>query len=281
MTGLLRSVIATRTFFFKGGWMTVDAYMWLGVAGLGAGFVDSVAGGGGLITVPSLMYAGLPVHLALGTNKLQSSFGTSVAVWRYWNAGLISRAQVQHVVLWTFVASILGALCVGIFSDAVLRKSVPILLIGIAIYMVAAPHLSKNGSASSKDQVDPDNDGRSDGRTTPGFGVVAGGCLGFYDGFFGPGTGAFWTMAWMSLQGLGLVRATAATKVVNLASNVGSLVVFISLGEVRWDCAGVMIAGQLLGARIGSGLAIKKGASLIRPMFTLVVVALAVRLLMR
>jgi hypothetical protein len=256
--------------------------MWLGLAGLAAGFIDSVAGGGGLITVPALMYAGLPVHLALGTNKMQSSFGTCVAVWRYWGAGLISRTQIQYAVFWTLAAAAAGAWCVGTFDDTVLRKSVPILLIAIAGYMVAAPYFSNRRSRVTADAPHQQSAHAGLGGLSPrGFGGLAGCALGFYDGFFGPGTGAFWTIAWMSLQGLDLMRATAATKVVNLASNVASLAVFIYAGQVRWDYAGAMIAGQLLGARLGSGLAVKKGEALIRPLFTLVVVALAFRLLMR
>lgn len=256
--------------------------MWLSLAGLVAGFIDSVAGGGGLITVPALMYVGLPVHLALGTNKMQSSFGTCVAVWRYWGAGLISSTQIQYSVFWTLAAAAAGAWCVGKLDDAVLRRSVPIFLIAIAVYMIAGPHFSKRRLAVSDDALPPEDACSGFGGLSPrAFGGLAGCALGFYDGFFGPGTGAFWTIAWMSLQGLDLMRATAATKVVNLASNVASLAVFIYAGQVRWDCAGVMIVGQVLGARLGSGLAMKNGEALIRPLFTLVVVALAFRLLMR
>ena len=234
-----------------------------------------------MITVPALMHAGLPVHLALGTNKLQSSFGTSVAVARYWKAGLISKGQVQAPVLWTLFGAALGARCVGAVGDEVLRRCVPILLIGVALYMVLSPRLSAGRSKDARETGRCDDTAGQEARSAMGFGVLAGSVLGFYDGFFGPGTGAFWTVAWMTSQSLDLMRATAATKVVNLASNIASLVVFLFADQVRWDCAGAMIAGQLLGARLGSGLVITKGAALIRPIFTVVVVALAARLLMR
>ena len=142
VTLLIRTVIAKETVFSEDASVTSDAYLWLGLAGLGAGFIDSVAGGGGMVTVPALMYAGLPMHLALGTNKLQSSFGTAVAVSRYWKAGLISKAQVQPAIFWTVASAIVGAWCVGTLDDSLLRKSVPILLIAIAAYMVVAPTLS-------------------------------------------------------------------------------------------------------------------------------------------
>jgi uncharacterized membrane protein YfcA len=266
-----------------------------------------------MITVPALMYVGLPVHLALGTNKLQSSFGTAMAVLRYRKAGWIDWRMLRRAVFWTLCAAVCGALCVGAMPDALLRKGVPFLLLGVALYMVLAPRFK--AKAASPDANSPAEPGpgtpslgtaekEASRRAQPGhavevqptqaaqpppgrdgpeprlFGFLAGCSLGFYDGFFGPGVGAFWTVAWMGF-GLDLSRATAATKVVNLTSNLASLGVFLCAGQTRWDCAGVMIVGQLLGARLGSGLAIRKGARLIRPAFITVVLLLAIRLLMR
>lgn len=259
----------------------MNVYIWLGFAGFGAGFIDSVAGGGGMITVPALMHAGLPVHLALGTNKLQSSFGTAVAVARYGRAGLISREDVLYPLFWTLAAATVGAWCVGTFEDDVLRKSVPVLLIAVAVYMVVGPRMASARKVTAEDPPMACEGVSKQRLSRTAFGFGAGSLLGFYDGFFGPGTGAFWTVAWMASRGLDLMRATAATKVQNLASNVASLAVFLYADQVRWDFAGAMIVGQLLGARLGSGLAIQRGAALIRPLFTLVVITLAVRLLMR
>ena len=113
MRGIIFGVVAGGAVFFNTDSVSGDSYVWLSLAGLAARFIDSVAGGGGLITVPALMYVGLPVHLALGTNKMQSSFGTCVAVWRYWGAGLISSTQIQYSVFWTLAAAAAGAWCVG------------------------------------------------------------------------------------------------------------------------------------------------------------------------
>jgi uncharacterized membrane protein YfcA len=112
------------------------------------------------------------------------------------------------------------------------------------------------------------------------FGLLFGSTLGFYDGFFGPGTGAFWTIATVTLLGLELRRATAYTKVVNLASNLGSLVVFAYNGAVVPPVAAVMVAGQLIGTYLGSGLVLTQGAPLIRRIFLLVVIAIVLRLLL-
>lgn len=241
---------------------------------LAAGFVDSIAGGGGLLTVPALLFAGLPPQMALGTNKLQSSCGTAVAVYRYAGSGLVHWLDVRLAVIASFTSAIGGALLVGSLSDTLLRKCVPALLIVVAVYMVL-----------SREPVRPVVSGRQEttgtqgGYGQAGFGLSAGVVLGFYDGFFGPGVGAFWTVACMTLLGLGAVRATAYTKAVNLASNLGSLAVFLAAGKVDWKCAGVMLCGQLLGARAGSGVVLRGGARVIRPLLVVVAIGLAVRLL--
>jgi len=111
------------------------------------------------------------------------------------------------------------------------------------------------------------------------FAVIFGILLGFYDGFFGPGTGSFWTLGLAALLGLELKGATGYTKAANLASNVGSLCIFLSLGLVHYGAATAMIGGQLLGARLGSGMVIRKGAGFIRPVFLMVVFAMTVKLL--
>lgn len=235
------------------------------LAGLGAGFVDAIAGGGGLITVPALLWAGLPPHLALGTNKLQSSCGTVLAVNRYAQAGLIDWQSMRLVVAVTFVASSLGTYVVTQVSNEVLKQVVPWLLLGIAIYALLSPRLGLERRKAKLSAVT--------------FAWLAGCALGFYDGFFGPGTGAFWTISLLTLLGMELARATAYTKVVNLASNLASLTVFLLAGRVRFDVAAAMIGGQLIGARLGSGMVVKHGAPFVRVVFLTVVFAMTAKLL--
>lgn len=235
------------------------------LAALFAGFVDAVAGGGGLIAVPALLWAGLPPQLVLGTNKMQSSFGTLLTVRRYLQAKLVVWEDVRLAAGITFASAVAGALSVAQISNSFLKQLVPWLLLAVAVYALITPRF-----------------GLVQGRarwSAPVFAVVVGTLLGFYDGFFGPGAGSFWTMACLSLLGLELTRATAYTKVVNLASNVGSLLVFVILDCVRYDVALVMIAGQLIGARLGSGLVIRHGAPFVRVVFLLVVFALVIKLL--
>lgn len=245
--------------------MSWETIALLFVAGLSAGFIDAIAGGGGLISVPALLWAGLPPQMALGTNKMQSTWGTLMAVRKYAKAGFISWQQVRLTVLITFVSAMTGAWVVMLIRNAVLKMIVPWMLLCIAVYVLLSPGL---GRTAAKARL-----------SLGAFACLAGSVLGFYDGFFGPGTGTFWTMACISLLGLELTRATAFTKVVNLASNMASLIIFVVGGRVNYEIAGVMIAGQLIGGRLGAGMAIRHGAPFIRIIFITVVLAMVAKLL--
>lgn len=245
--------------------MTWETIMLLFLAGLSAGFIDAIAGGGGLISVPALLWAGLPPQMALGTNKMQSSWGTMMAVRGYAKAGLVAWPEVRLAVLVTFAFALLGSWTVTRVSNEILKIVVPWMLMGAAIYVLINPRLGRHAARLRL------------GLTA--FSLLGGCVLGFYDGFFGPGTGAFWTIACLSLLGLDLTRATAFTKVVNLTSNLASLLVFIFTSRVNYEIAAVMIAGQLLGGRLGAGTAIRHGAPFIRVIFIAVVLAMVIKLL--
>ncbi len=234
-------------------------------AGLSAGFIDAIAGGGGLISVPALLWAGLPPQMALGTNKMQSSWGTLMAVRKYAKAGLVAWQDVRLAVLITFVFAALGTWTVTQVSNDALKLIVPWMLMGVAVYILVSPRMGKQPVAARL--------------SAAAFALLGGSVLGFYDGFFGPGTGAFWTIACLSLLGLELTRATAFTKVVNLTSNLASLLVFILAGRVNYEIAAAMIAGQLIGGRLGAGMAIKHGAPFIRVIFITVVFTMVIKLL--
>ena len=240
-------------------------YVLLFGAGLLGGFIDSIAGGGGLITVPALLWAGLPPQLALGTNKAQSSFGTAIAVSRYAQAGLIQWSEVRLAALLSFLGSMGGAYVLTLVGNDALKKAIPWMLLAVVVYVIASPRLGSTTTRARMDAVL--------------FSWIFGLTLGFYDGFFGPGTGAFWILVLVTLLGQELTHANAFTKVVNLASNLGSLVVFAWLGHVAPWVALAMVGGQLIGARLGSGLVLKHGAGLIRGAFLVVVLALITKLL--
>ena len=244
--------------------MEPSVYVALALAGAAAGFVDAIAGGGGLVSVPALLWAGLPIPVALGTNKLQSSCGTTLAVIRYARGGLIPWRTLRLAVPVTFVAAMLGVFAVTRLDTGLLKRIVPIFLLAVAIYTALNPRLGETERSA-----------RLGGAA---FALIFGTLLGFYDGFFGPGAGSFWMMACVLTLGHDLRSATGTTKALNLVSNVASLIAFACGGFLRWDVGIAMIAGQLVGARLGSGLVLASGAKIIRPIFIATALALAARL---
>ncbi|MES2708445.1 MAG: TSUP family transporter [Verrucomicrobiota bacterium] len=238
----------------------------LACAGFAGGLIDAIAGGGGLITVPALLAAGLPPQVALGTNKMQSACGTLLAVVRYGRAGLLRSPGIPLAACCAFVAGAAGAWAVSMAPPDLLRRIIPWLLAAVAVYTMMNRRF---GQEIRKPVV-----------SAGVFAVTGGLMLGFYDGFFGPGAGSFWTVGLVGLLGLDLRHATGFTKTANLASNLGALTLFAAYGAVHLPIAAAMIGGQLLGARLGSGLVIRKGAALIRPVFLAVVLALTLKLLL-
>ena len=234
-------------------------------SGLVAGWVDSIAGGGGLITIPILLSLGLPPQIALGTNKFQASFGSFTAATYYVRKGVVSLRDALPAILWTLVGAAIGTWSVQQIDPEFLRILIPLLLIGIAIYMLVAPPVG--------DHARPPRIGRHP------FACILGLFLGFYDGFFGPGVGSFWAIAYMALLGYGMTRATGYTKVMNFTSNVVSLILFLAGGFVLLLPGIIMGVGQIVGARIGSAMVITRGARFIRPVFITVVLLTTLRLL--
>jgi uncharacterized membrane protein YfcA len=245
----------------------LDPVILLALAGAGmlAGFVDAIAGGGGLIALPALLAAGVPPVAALGTNKVQSVIGTGVAAFTYWRKGFVSLRTLAVAIGCTVVAAFLGAFVVKQIDTSLLQVAVPVALVLIALYFLLAPRLT-----------DEDRHARL---TFGVFVPLMGAVVGFYDGIFGPGTGSFLTMGFVALFGLGITRAAGNTKILNLASNLGALALFIPSGDVVWLAAGAMAVGQLIGGYIGALTGIRFGASLIRPLVVVISLALAVKLI--
>ncbi len=235
------------------------------LVGVLAGFVDAIAGGGGLIALPALLAAGVPPHEALATNKLQSSFGSFTAAINYARHGLVRARHVLTGIAFTLAGAALGARAVQLFPAGWLRDVVIGLLIAMLIYTLARP---QTGLTPGRERLS--------GHL---FHVLSGLVLGFYDGFFGPGTGSFWTMALVLLLGLDLKAATARTKIFNFTSNMVALVVFVQAKLVIWPLGLAMGAGQMLGALAGSGLVKRRDVALIRPVFLMVVAATILKLL--
>ena len=242
-------------------------YLLLFVAAFVAGFIDSIAGGGGLIATPALLLAGLPPLNALATNKIQAVFGSSTAAINYRLKIDSSIKESRLVILFivSFLGSIVGTFIISSLDASFLIKLIPILLIAVSIFFAFKKDL---GSIHRKTVVSSNTF------------ILVTVLIGGYDGAIGPGTGSFFMLAFVSLRGMTLLNATYNTKVVNFASNLGSLITFIYLGLVNWTIGLVMAAGQIAGAYCGSNLTIKKGSRIIKPTLVTMSLVMSLRLLL-
>ena len=237
----------------------------LAAVALLAGFVDSIAGGGGLLCVPALWLSGLDPVATLATNKLQGSFGTASATYAFWQRGALEPRKHIVSILMCFAGAALGVAAVSYAPKNLLSIIMPPLLVLIAIYFALAPKMSES---ASKPRL-----------PAWAFTFIIGPMIAFYDGIFGPGTGSFFMLALVSLFGLGLVEATGRTKLFNFTSNIAALLIFAAGGKMVWVTGLVMGLGQLIGAQLGAKLAIKNGAKIIRPLLVVVCLAMAARLM--
>ncbi len=240
-------------------------YPILFLAGFSAGLVDSIAGGGGLITLPVLLSLGFPPQVALGTNKFQASFGSFTASYYYIKENVVSLRDAFAGIIFTFIGAALGTWVIQQVDNHILAGVIPIALLIIALYTLFTPSVGQIESRAKIPRMV--------------FYITAGLALGFYDGFFGPGVGSFWAIAFVAGLGFDLTRATGYTKVMNFTSNIVSFFVFLIGGFVLFTAGIVMASGQILGARIGAGLVIQKGARFIRPVFITIVILTTLRLL--
>jgi uncharacterized membrane protein YfcA len=235
----------------------------LALAALGAGTVDAIAGGGGLITVPALIAAGLPPHAALATNKGQSVWGSGSAMLTFWRHGRLDLAKARVTFPLAMAGAFGGAAAVLAVAPDVLRPVVIALLV-FAVIVLLAKKPERAHPAPPPDRI-----ARA---------AVIALVIGAYDGFFGPGTGTFLIVGFVAFCGDTPTSATADAKVVNFASNLAALATFAVKGAVIWRIALPMAAAQLVGGVIGARLAVKGGARLVRAMVVLVSLALCAKL---
>ena len=238
----------------------------LALVALLAGTVDAIGGGGGLLTVPALLWAGLPPHLALGTNKGQSVFGSFAALTWFARAGMVDPRRARVTFPLALAGALAGAALVLAVPPATLRPVV-LALLGLAAAFIG---LRRSRPVRLEDAPPP-----AHARLLAGAAALA---IGAYDGFFGPGTGTFLILAFVAFLGDGLAHASAAAKVVNFASNLAAIVLFAARGVVVWRVALPMAAAQLAGGLLGAHLAVRRGDSLVRRVTVAVTLALAVKL---
>lgn len=233
-----------------------------------AGLVDAMVGGGGLVQIPLLfnVFPGAAPATLFGTNKAVSVVGTAFAARRY-----LGKVEMDWRVLWrvalaAFVASFAGAATVGLFPSDMLRPLVIVLLVAVLIHTVRKKSFGVVAQACQP------------GKTRPLLALVLGTAIGFYDGFFGPGTGSFLIFLFIRCYAWDFLRASAAAKVVNVSTNLAALAWFVPVGAIMLKVAATMVLANLAGAWLGAHLAIRNGAAFVRRVFIIVVCALIARL---
>lgn len=245
--------------------LTLPILLILFAGGFMAGFVDSIAGGGGIISLPVLLSVGLPPHFALGTNKFQSSFGSLTASINYVRGGLVKVKELGWGILFTAIGAATGTIAIQQLSQTLLQYLIPVLLLVVFLIFLFSKNL---GIKDQKEKINPKF-----------FYFLFGLAIGFYDGFFGPGTGNFWMLAFVFLMGFNLKKATAHTKLVNFTSNIVALIFFAIGGKIMVLPGLVMASGQLSGAFLGSKLVLRSSVKFIRIFFLIVTAATIIRLL--
>lgn len=238
------------------------------IASFVAGFVDAVAGGGGVVTFPAFLLLGLPVAETVGTVKLVSTFGTLAAAWTFLRQGKISPEVVRIGAPLSVVGALVGAVVVLILPNDFLKPVVSLLIITVALYCFFRPKL-----------------GAEDGyrglttRTTALLSVAAF-SLGAYDGFFGPGTGIFLTFFFIHTLKFDFVRAAGNTKVLNLASNAAALTYFLTQGNIRYDLGIPMLIANVAGGYVGARFAIRHGSSFVKWVYMVMALLTAGKLIL-
>lgn len=241
-----------------------------------AGFVDSIAGGGGVISLPTYLFAGLPAHLAAGTNKFAMCLGTTMASVNYLRAGKVHLQVAIFSVIGAFVGSAIGARTALFVNEQMLKNMMLVVLPLVAVFMLVKDQIFDKRRSKESNQTDPM---QLSFRKVAILSSVIGLVIGVYDGMIGPGTGTFLILAYSWFMGIDLVTGSGCAKLCNLASNVAALIVYLIGGKVVFAIGIPAAICAILGNFVGSKLAIKGGAKYIRIVMIAVFVLLFVKFL--
>jgi len=229
---------------------SVELISFLFIIAIIAGLIDTLAGGGGLISLPALILAGIPPLAALGTNKLQGSMGTATATYLMFRNRRISWHECKPLMQSAFIGAAIGAIAVQFINTDILSFVIPLVLLLIVVYFITSPLMKKRKNKSHLSRGKYKN--------------IVVSSIGFYDGMFGPGTGSFFALAGVSCRGHDLIKSTAIAKSLNLATNVASLIIFLAAGHIAWVIGLTMMLGQAIGAHVGAHVLFKINPSYLR-----------------
>ncbi len=237
-----------------------------------AGFVDSVAGGGGLISLPAYFAAGLPPHAALATNKFSSCCGTLTSVIRFWHAGVVNIRAGILAAAGALAGSVAGARIALLLPAQAINTVMLVLVPAVLVFMLAKDRLFSEAGEGRR---------RVSGFRVGAVSLALGLGIGAYDGFFGPGAGTFLAIGFTALLGFRMLNAAASARLANLASNAGALAVFLLDGRVRFPLALYAAVAAVVGHQLGSMLALRKGARVIKPVMVAVLFMLMAEVIRR
>lgn len=233
-----------------------------------AGFVDAIGGGGGLISLPAYMLAGVPAHNAIATNKLSSTCGTALATGRFIKNGLVNFILAIPAVISAIIGSFIGANLSMRISERILSIVLLVILPIVAFVVLNKKIFKDNGS--EKIELN---------KKTVITTIISALVIGMYDGFYGPGTGTFLIIAFTIAANMGMKVANAQAKVINLTTNITSLIVFLLSGKVVIILGVVAAVCNMIGGYIGAGLVMKNSSKIIRPIVILVLIILAINVI--
>ncbi len=250
--------------------MNVELYMYFIVCPLVflAGFVDAIAGGGGMISLPAYLLAGVPMHFSLATNKMSSAIGTAVSTWRYCKKGYVDWVFAIPTVLLALGGSYIGTSLALLTSDTILK------IMLLAVLPVVAFYIMKNKSFEKSKKIQLTR------KATFVLGSVFAFVIGMYDGFYGPGTGTFLLLLFTGIIGMDVLTASGNVKLVNLSSNIAALVTFFLHGKVVLPLGLAAAVFSIAGHYVGSGMVMKNGTKIVRPIILVVIALLFVKVIM-
>ena len=246
----------------------ISTFLFLGIACFFAAFVDAIAGGGGLITVPAYLASGLPAHTALGTNKISSSIGTIASSWKFATSGKVNWKMVKTMIPFSLIGAFIGVKTVVLIDSKYLYPIAIVLLLIVLVYTLANKKMGEDNNFLGLNNKNVRN------------GRIMAIIMGFYDGFFGPGTGSFLIFALIRIFKLDFTNASGNAKILNLASNLASMCLFIYLGKVNFFYSVPIGIIMIFGAILGAKMAVTKGTAFIKPMFLIVTTIVLIKMIL-
>lgn len=245
----------------------MEKIIFLCAAGFVSAFVDAIAGGGGIISVPAYLLAGIPPHFTLGTNKLSSTAAAFTSSFNFARSGKVNFKVMRYLAPFTLIGAVLGVNTVVKINQKYLNILVLILILAVGIYSLFSNTLG------AKD------DFKGITKKNILLGILLSFSIGFYDGFFGPGTGSFLMFGLIKIYGFDFVKGAGNARFLNFISNITSLIIFALYKRIYYSIGIIVAVFMIFGARLGSAFAIKKGSKIVKPIFVCMSLAVALKML--